>query len=62
MYALTSVVATVNFMSLPAFAASSTKNQYGLVGAVALLGLPASPPLGLVALLGVADASLNAQK
>ncbi len=47
---------SVNFLSLPALATSSTKNQYGEVGAVALLGLP-DPPDGLVAMLGVEAAS-----
>ena len=61
-YARTSVVDTVNFIALPALSLSSTLNQYGLEGADAgFEGLPASPPLGLVALLGVADLSLNAQ-
>ena len=47
---------SVNFLSLPAFSTSSTKNQYGLDGAEAVLGLP-DPPAGLVAMLGVEAAS-----
>ena len=61
MYALTFVVDTVSFISFPAFSALSTKNQYGLEGAGAVLGLPEKKPPGSVALLGVAAASLYAQ-
>ena len=60
-YARTSVVEIVIFMSFPALAASSTKNQYGLDGAVAVLGLP-DPPAGLVPKLGVEAKSRYAQK
>ena len=60
-YARTSVVVIVIFLSFPAFATSSTKNQYGLVGALAVLGVP-DPPAGEVAALGVAARSWNAQK
>ena len=60
-YARTSVVVIVIFLSSPALLTSSTKNQYGLDGAFAVLGVP-DPPDGEVAALGVAARSWNAQK